>query len=102
MRNPCFAGPPFAKSAAVTVHANSSHFKASQMLFELSVRGREEVARAQSIGCLRTISPEWEHGRPSGWEHGIGIFFVRPDGTTDLYAPAIRGGSFAFGWRLYG
>jgi hypothetical protein len=47
-RNHCFAGPPFSKSAAVTVHANSSHFKASQTLFELSVRGREEVARART------------------------------------------------------
>ena len=47
-RNHCFAGHPFAKSAAVTVHANSSHFKASQTLFELSVRGREEVARART------------------------------------------------------
>lgn len=65
-------------------------------------RPGEDVARAQSIGCLRTISPEWEHGRPSGWEHGIGIYFVRPDGITDLYAPAIRNGSFAFGGHVYG
>lgn len=56
-RNHCFAGPPFAKSAAVTVHANSSHFKASQTLFELSVRGREEVARARTDSPPRRRTP---------------------------------------------
>lgn len=62
----------------------------------------EDAPVAVGLGCLRSLDPSWLRGYPAGWQHGIGIAYLRPGGACDLYSVRIQSGAAVYGGRLYG
>ena len=54
-----------------------------------------------SVGCLRTLSPEWLHGKPNQWLHGMGVVYVLPGGNFYAYFLPIIHGVCVFNGKVY-
>ena len=57
--------------------------------------------RARSIGCLRTLHPNWHRAQEFGHHHQFGALYVEAGGGTNLYAVDLNGGSFNLGGRRW-
>lgn len=49
---------------------------------------------AWSLGCLCRRDPDWQNKSPNAWVNGFGVYFVKDDGTFNLYPIDIINGSF--------
>jgi UDP-2,3-diacylglucosamine pyrophosphatase LpxH len=47
---------------------------------------------AMSIGCLRTLNPDWLNGKPAPWLHGFAlVYFTQTGEFISYFVPIIKG-----------
>lgn len=56
-----------------------------QTFTKVSPVGLDEIHTAYSIPCLANIRPAWNRDKPTAWINGFGVFYVRDDGSFNLY-----------------
>lgn len=52
--------------------------------------------QAWGIACLTNREPDWMKGKPSGWQNGFGIIYLRGGGDFNIYPVNIIHGGFAW------
>ena len=62
---------------------------------------RAEELMAWAIGCLCDKQPDYVKGRPTGWQHGFGITYLRDKGNFNFYSINITGRGFCWEGREY-
>ena len=54
-------------------------------VFSKFLQSRNEEIQSWSIGCLSDKQPNYVKGRPTGWQNGFAILYLRDDGNFNLY-----------------
>ena len=47
--------------------------------------GLDDIHTAYSIPCLANTRPAWNRDKPTAWINGFGVFYIRDDGSFNLY-----------------
>jgi predicted phosphodiesterase len=74
------------------------HTHKQQAILKASKRGNQ---LGLGLGALRTMRPDWLHGREAGWCHQFAVACVRANGHTDVMVVSIRDGAFVWDGKLY-
>ena len=57
--------------------------------------------KAQSVGCLCTLNPQWKKNMPNAWVNGFNFCYVNDDGTFQDFNVVIVKGKFWAEGRQY-
>ena len=70
------------------VHKMSSYIK--------NLYSHDEVIGAWSLGTLNSRNPYWLRGKPSNWQNGFAVMYMKDNGNFNLYPIIIIDNSFIF------
>ena len=77
------------------------HVHSMQSFSNISPVDSKHFYRAQSLGCLCNLNPEFMKNKPNAWIHGFGYCYLNDDGTFhDVPVVIVRNKFWAEG-RLY-
>lgn len=62
----------------------------------------QEPILGASLGCLCSLNPAWQTGKPNRWVNAFGVFYFRENGNFSFYIPTIIGGETVWAGKLYG